>query len=242
MSPLGDGSEINMKVDIGIIGAMEPEVLALIQMLENKSVETVSGIEFNTGELLGKKVAISRCGIGKVFAAMCAQVMILKYSPSLLVNTGVGGGLAEGLTTGDVVIADRLCQHDMDTSAIGDPVGLVSGINKIYFETDKRAVDIISDAARTLGLKSVVGTVASGDKFIASMEDKARIVKLFGASACEMEGAAIAQVAFVNSTPFAVIRALSDSADGEATMDYPTFLPIAAANSTKLTLSLIEKY
>ena len=231
-----------MKADIGIIGAMEPEVAALVEKLENKKCETVSGIDFYSGDLFGKKAVVAKCGIGKVFAAVCAQVMIMKYSPSLLVNTGVGGGLAPGLSTGDVVIADKLCQHDMDTSAIGDPKGLVSGINKIYFDADKKAVEILSDAASSLGLNVLVGTVASGDKFVASREDKARITEDFGAAACEMEGAAIAQVAFVNSTPFAVIRAISDSADGEATMDYPTFLPIAVANSAKMTLSLVEKY
>jgi adenosylhomocysteine nucleosidase len=231
-----------MKYDVGIIGAMEPEVNTLISMLEGHSSETVSGIEFHSGVLLGKGIVVAKCGIGKVFASMCAEAMILRYSPSLIVNTGVGGALASGLSTGDVVIADKLCQHDMDTSAIGDPKGLVSGINVIYFEADKRAVDILSASAESLGLNSVVGTVASGDKFIASSSDKARIVGDFSAAACEMEGCAVAQVAYVNNTPFAVVRAISDSADGEATMDYPTFLPIAARNSTKMTLSLIKEY
>ena len=231
-----------MKADIGIIGAMEPEVFSLVEKLEDKKIDTVSGIDFYSGKIFDKKVVIARCGIGKVFAAICAEVMILNYSPSLLVNTGVGGALSLGLSTGDVVVADKLCQHDMDTSAIGDPKGLVSGINKIFFDADGRAVKILSDEAAFLGLNCLVGIVASGDNFIASAEDKKRIVNDFNACACEMEGAAIAQVAFVNSVPFAVVRAISDSADGEATMDYPTFLPIAAANSAKMTLSLIEKY
>ena len=126
-----------MKVDIGIIGAMEPEVEALIGALADKTVEKVGSISFNVGKIGDKTVAIARCGIGKVFAAICTQTMILKYSPELIVNTGVGGALKSGITTGDVVIADSLCQHDMDTSAIGDPKGLVSGINVIYFDADK---------------------------------------------------------------------------------------------------------
>ena len=231
-----------MKVDIGIIGAMEPEVRGLIAKLEGASCETVSGISIYTGTLLGKRVAIAKCGIGKVFAAVCAEVMILKYSPSLIVNTGVGGALSGGLTTGDIVIARDLVQHDMDTSAIGDPKGLVSGINKIYFEADKRASDILLSSARALGLRATLGRIASGDKFIASAEDKCRIVSDFGGDVCEMEGCAIAQTAYINGTPFAVVRAISDSADGEATMDYPTFLPIAAKNSTELTLVLIKEY
>lgn len=231
-----------MTVDIGIIGAMEPEVCGLVSLLAEKACEQVSGITFYTGVLTGKRVAIAKCGIGKVFAALCAQTMILKYSPSLIVNTGVGGALAAGLTTGDIVIAESLCQHDMDTSAIGDPVGLVSGINKIYFDADRRAADILLSASSSLGLKARLGRIASGDKFIASAEDKSRIISSFYADACEMEGCAIAQVAFVNNTPFAVVRAISDSADGEATMDYPTFLPIAAKNSQDLTLSLIKAW
>ncbi len=231
-----------MKVDIGIIGAMQPEVEAIIAALSDCESETVSGITFHTGVIEGKRVAVARCGIGKVFAALCAEIMILKYSPELIVNTGVGGALASGLTTGDIVIAHSLCQHDMDTSAIGDPKGLVSGINVIYFESDSRACEILLGAAKDLGLNARLGRIASGDKFIASKEDKLRIVADFSADACEMEGCAVAQTAYVNGIPFAVVRAISDSADGEATMDYPTFLPLAARNSTNLTLALIKAY
>lgn len=231
-----------MKVDIGIIGAMRSEVEGIVALLEDMTSDTVSGITVYTGRLLGKRVAVAQCGIGKVFAAICAEAMILRYAPSLLVNTGVGGALASGITTGDVVIADKLCQHDMDTTAIGDAIGLVSGINRVYFESDKRAVEILLSEAEALGLSATVGTIATGDKFIASKEDKMRILSNFPASACEMEGGAVAQVAYVNSTPFVVVRAISDSADGEATMDYPTFLPIAAKNSTNLTLALVKAW
>ncbi len=229
-------------IDIGIIGAMDVEVNELVSRLENKESHLISGITFYTGDLLGKRVAIAKCGIGKVFAALCAEVMILKFAPKLLVNTGVGGALAKGLNTGDIVVADKLCQHDMDTSPIGDPVGLVSGINRIWFETDDKARAILLSAAEKMELSAHVGSIATGDRFVATKALKDEIVANFGASACEMEGCAIAQVAFVNETPFIVVRAISDSADGEASMDYPTFLGIAAKNSTALTLSLVEKY
>ena len=231
-----------MKVDIGIIGAMQPEVQELISELDNREGKCISGVTVYSGVLLGKRVAVAQCGVGKVFAAICAEAMIREYSPDLLINTGVGGALASGLSTGDIVIASTLCQHDMDTSAIGDPVGLISGINKIFFDADGRAVELLLESAEALGLSATVGRVATGDKFIASPVDKARIRESFSADACEMEGGAIAQVAFVNGTPFAVVRAISDSADGEATMDYPTFLPLAAKNSTALTRSLVEKW
>ena len=231
-----------MKVDIGIIGAMDAEVESLVGILENKKIEKVGSIDFYSGHLFEKEVVVAKCGIGKVFAAICAEAMILKYSPSLIVNTGVGGALGRGISTTDVVIADKLCQHDMDTSAIGDPKGLVSGINKIYFEADPRAIKILTEAANSLSVRSFVGTVATGDKFIADPTDKANIVSEFSAISCEMEGCAIAQVAYVNGVPFAVVRAISDSADGEATMDYPTFLPVAAKNSTAMTLALVKEY
>ena len=231
-----------MKVDIGIIGALEEEVQSLISCLSSHTREVVGGIEFHTGEIHSRRVAIARCGIGKVFAAMCAEAMIIAYKPDLIVNTGVGGALADGLATGDVVVATKLVQHDMDTSPIGDPKGLVSGINKVFFETDSRCVHIIEKNARALGLRVSAGCIASGDQFIAAKEDKERIVSEFSAAVCEMEGAAVAQVAYVNETDVCVIRAISDSADGDATMDYPTFMPIAAKNSAKLTLSLIAEF
>ena len=231
---------ISKKADIGIIGALNEEVRTLIDTLEGVEKITLGGVDFHYGEVYGKRVVVAGCGVGKVFAALCTEAMIVGFAPSLIVNTGVGGALSHGLTTGDIVIADKLLQHDMDTSAIGDPVGLISGINRIYFEADEKAVKILSEGCLALGFNSKVGTVATGDRFVASLEEKNRITELFGAAACEMEGGAIAHVAFVNNTPFAVVRAISDSADGDATMDYPTFMPIAARNSSALTLYLIK--
>ena len=233
---------MSFNVDIGIIGAMDDEVRELISRLDERRTEKVSGIEFNIGKLYGKTVVVAKCGVGKVFAAICAEAMIIKYSPALVVNTGVGGALDKTLRPLDIVFADKLVQHDMDTSPIGDPVGLISGINRVYFETDKRARVILEESARKMDINYLVGTIATGDKFISDKADKDRIVSRFGASACEMEGGAIAHTAFVNGTPFMVVRAISDSADGEACMDYPTFLPVATRISTALTLALVEKY
>lgn len=229
-------------VDIGIIGAMEGEVELIVSSLENTVTEEVSGIKFYKGNLHSKTVVVAKCGVGKVFSAICAEAMILKYSPKLIVNTGVGGGVGKGVSTLSVVVADKLCQHDMDTSPLGDPKGLISGINQIYFESDKRAVRIIEDSAERRNIKLHVGTVATGDKFISSSEDARKIISEFGALACEMEGAALAQVAFVNKTPFVVIRAISDNADEGASLSYGEFLPIAVKNSSSLTLDLIKEY
>lgn len=228
--------------DIGIIGAMDPEVSELISRLDGHGEESFGSVVFHTGDLLGKRVVIARCGIGKVFAAVCTEAMIVKYAPRLIVNTGVGGAISGALRPLDVVFADSLVQHDMDTSAIGDPKGLVSGINVIYFNTDERARAILTAAAEGLGASYRVGRIATGDKFISDMADKERIASEFGAVACEMEGCAVAQVAYINSTPVIVVRAISDSADGSANIEYEKFLPEAARISTALTLALVAEY
>lgn len=233
---------MTFKADIGIIGALEAEVREIIGKLEGEVVETAGSIEFHLGKLYGKNVVVARCGVGKVFAAICAEAMIIKYSPSLLINSGVAGALDKSLRPLDIVFADKLVQHDMDTSALGDPVGLISGINRVYFETDEKAINILSEEARAIGINYLVGPIATGDRFIWEKNDKAVITERFGAVACEMEGGAVAHTAFVNGVPFIVVRAISDSADGDASMDYAEFLPQAAKTSTALTLALVEKY
>ena len=223
---------------IGIIGAMEMETQGLCAAMTKTVTETVSGIRFTSGLLEGHPVVVATCGVGKVAAAMCAEAMILRFDAKALLNTGVAGGLAEGLVVGDVVVADRVVQHDMDTSAIGDPVGLISGLNLVYIPTDKTLCDTLAAAAREAGLHTLVGTVASGDLFVARAEDKARIKRQFNAAACEMEGASIGQVAYTNGVPFAVLRAISDGGDG---MEFSEFAPLAATRSVAITRAFVKK-
>ena len=156
---------------IGIIGAMRAEVDALIEKLENKKQENISGIPFYTGILLGKEVVIAPCGIGKVFAALCAQTMILRYQPDQIIHTGVAGATTEVLPIGGIAVANELIQHDMDTSPLGDPKGLISGINMIKLPTDDGLRTAFTKIADTLGYPHAVGIVASGDQFIATAED-----------------------------------------------------------------------
>lgn len=212
---------------IGIIGAMAAEVELLTSAVTNPKTKTVSGIEFVSGKLQGKDVVIARCGIGKVFAAICAQTMILEYKPDVIINTGVAGALSASLTVGDIVISSDAVQYDMDTSALGDPKGLISGINVIHFLADKKAVSVMQSST---DCKTFVGTVASGDKFVSDMDEKRKIADEFGATVCEMEGGAIAQVCYVNKTPFVIVRAVSDSLSG-GVADYGEFVKTAAKNS-----------
>ena len=227
---------------IGIIGAMEVEIEGIRSKMTDKKEVTVSGVKYVSGILGGNEVVTAVCGIGKVFAAICTQTMILKFAPSVIVNTGVAGSLSAELNVCDIAIADKVVQHDMDTSPLGDPKGLVSGINVIYFEADKAVAALLSGVVKENGINTVSGTIASGDQFIASKEVKNRIVSDFGAIACEMEGAAIGHVCYVNKVPFAVLRAISDKADGVADMDYPSFCKLAAANYVKVVCAFCERY
>ena len=225
---------------IGIICAMKIEADAIRETLTSPVCETVSGIEFTRGVLHGKEVVMAVCGIGKVFAAICTEAMILRYAPSLVLNSGVGGTLTPALSIGDIAVATSLVQHDMDTSALGDPLGLISGVNKVQLPADSDLCGQLSACATVLGIRTETGVIASGDQFISSAERKDAIVKTFGAIACEMEGAAIGQVCYVNRVPFCVLRAISDSADGSSHMDYPTFVGMAAEQSVKLLRTFLK--
>lgn len=216
---------------IGIICAMQLEADKIQKEMQITGSERVSGMEFVRGSLCGQEIVLAVCGIGKVFAAVCAEAMILRYAPACILNSGVAGTLTDKLSIGDIAVADKLVQHDMDTTALGDPPGLISGINTVYFEADPRVCRMLEAAADAVGAKSYRGTIASGDQFMSDPEKKARIRDMFGAIACEMEGAAVAQAAYVNNIPFCVLRAISDSADGQAQMEYPKFAAMAAERS-----------
>ena len=225
---------------IGIIGAMQPEVESLVQALDHKVSHDISGITYYTGELQGKAVVIARCGVGKVCAARCAQTMILHFHAECVINTGVAGALSPSLSIGSIVIATALVQHDMDTTAIGDPLGLISELGVVQMPTDVAVVEKVEKTAAMRGLTTFKGVIASGDIFVAERATKQRIASHFNAMACEMEGGAIAQVCMMNRVPFAVLRAISDTADDSSHMDYPTFVCSAATKMASLVLSVIE--
>lgn len=219
---------------IGIIAAMNVEMDSLRSHMEHTDTEVISGIRFVRGTLDGRDVVTAVCGIGKVFAALCAQTMILRYQPQAIINTGVAGTLTDALSVGAIAVSTAVVQHDMDTSPLGDPPGLISGINKIELPADRLLAGQLSACAKVMGIKTATGVIASGDQFIASAERKAEIVSRFGAIACEMEGAAVGQTCYVNKVPFCVLRAISDSADGSSHMDYPAFVQMAAGQSVAL--------
>ena len=226
---------------IGIIGAMELEIARLREMMDEKKEEQISGVRFTVGRLFGRPAVLAVCGIGKTFAALCAQTMILRYNPEMIVNVGVAGTLTDGLSIGDMAIGSFAVCHDMDTSPLGDPVGLLSGINIVHIPADPALGEALEASAAACGLTVRRGTIATGDQFISSGEQKSRIRDSFDAIACEMEGGAIGHVCFVNGIPFAVLRAISDGGDEEASMDYPTFARMAAENSVRVLTDYLAR-
>ncbi len=225
---------------IGIIGAMDIEVEHFREVMEGPEIITVSGIDFYRGTIEGSPVVVAKCGIGKVFAAICAEAMIIHFRPQVIINTGVAGGLSPDLNIADIAVATGVVQHDMDTSPLGDPVGLISGIDKVVIPADKYYGDKLIAAAVELGLHCVTGIIASGDTFVATDLQRSRIRDSFDAIACEMEGAAIGQVCYVNRVPFVILRSISDSSSNSATMEYPEFVKIAARNSFAVLQKMLE--
>ena len=215
----------------GIIAAMEAELRGLLACLEQPVTENVSGRTFYSGRLLRKDVVMTVCGIGKVNAAVCAEAMILKYQPSEIINTGVGGALKKGVRLLDTVVASYAVQHDADTTALGDPKGLVSTVNLVRFPTDEALSARLIQAIGKAGGRAVSGGIATGDQFVSSAEVKSAIVREFGCEACDMEGAAIAHVCFLNGVKCAILRSISDGADEDANLSYTQFMEAAAQNS-----------
>lgn len=227
---------------IGIIGAMEVEVEAIKAMLSSKKTEKISGIEFASGKIYDKDVVVACCGVGKVFAAIAAEAMILKYSPDVIINTGVAGALSPELKIADIAIADSVVQHDMNTSPLGDPLGYLSGLDIVKIPTSSYAVDVLRAAAKELNLPTLTGVIASGDLFVNTSRQKKKISERFDAIACEMEGASIGHVCYVNNVDFAVLRSISDSLCDESNMEFSEFVKIAAKNSIDVMDKFLKNY
>lgn len=223
---------------LGIICAMALEANAVKETIENKKITTISGVDFTSGTIGGKDVVVAVCGVGKVFAAICAEAMILEFRPDIIINSGVAGSLSRNIKIGDTVIAESVVQHDLDTSPLGDPKGLISGINIINIPCDKTVAANLKKCCDDIGIKNFSGVVATGDVFMSNDAHKAEIAEHFNAKACEMEGASIGHVCYVNQVPFGVLRAISDNADDGAELTYETF----ATEAAKKTHAVIDKF
>lgn len=215
---------------IGVIGAMSVEVELLKERLDNRVTAIRAGMEFSEGTLGGQAVVVALCGIGKVNAAVCTQTLVDLYSVTHVVNTGIAGSLDASIDIGDLVVSTDVMHHDVDATVFGYAPGEVPGLGVRSFAADKglraAAITAAHEVAPEIGTHE--GRVVSGDQFIAGDEVKTRLARDFGGRCCEMEGASIAQVCHLNGVPFVVVRAISDKADGSATVAYPEFEAKAA--------------
>ena len=227
---------------IGIIAAMKAEAELIKQEMTHKREGTVGSVRYVTGKIGRSDVVLAVCGVGKVWAAICAEAMIIRFLPDLIINTGVAGTLTDKLSIGDIAVSSSVCHHDFDTTAIGDAPGAVTipGVEGAHIPADEKTVGRIAEIAREAGINTVVGPIASGDLFICDAGRKAEIVSTFSAIACEMEGASIGHVCTANNVPFCVVRAISDSADGDAPDTYPEFVKETAKKSSAIVLKFIE--
>lgn len=228
---------------IGIIGAMDEEVDILKHHMDIREARTIAGLDFHSGRINDREVVLVRCGIGKVNAAMCAQILISTYNVCSIINTGVAGALNDGLDVLDIVVSDDAVEHDFDATGFGYKMGEIPRMEKSVFEADAKLVQAAMEAGAESSKehKTLKGRIATGDIFVNSAQIKGRIVSLFNGYCAEMEGAAIGHVCSLNKVPFVIIRAMSDKADGTAQMNYNEFVEVAANNSKDIVLGMLNK-
>ena len=226
---------------IGIIGAMEEEVAALKEDMDIQETIEQASMVFCKGKLCGKDVVVVRSGIGKVNAGICAQILVDRFQADMLINTGIAGSLDARIDIGDMVISTDALHHDMDATIFGDAIGQIPRMDTLAFPADEELVRKAAKANEKANpdIRTFTGKVASGDQFISSREAKEKIVENFHPLCVEMEGAGIAQAAYLNKVSYVIIRAISDKADNSATMDYPTFERQAIAHSVRLMKELL---
>ena len=230
-----------MKKILGIICAMEEELSPIREVITLEETKTKAKMEFFKGTLKNLEVVLVVSGIGKVNAAVCAQILSDDYKVTHLINVGVAGGIKQNINPLDVVIATSLIQHDMDVTAFGMKKGEIPRFETSQFKTNEVLTSLAYNFSKeNKGYATHQGIIVSGDEFISSKERILSLDAEFNASACEMEGAAIAQVAYLNDIPFAVIRAISDNAATGATMDYEKFKDKAVLNTVNIVLHIAE--
>lgn len=226
---------------LGIIGAMRVEVETLRDHMEQPSEMTRAGMTFYEGKLEDLDVVVVQCGVGKVNAAMCTQILCDCYGVTHIVNTGVAGSLCAELDIGDLVVSQDAMYHDFDCNFVGYPTGQVPGMDVLAFPADEKLLAYAFAAADAVHIGHArIGRVASGDQFICTQAQKDKIIADTNALCTEMEGAAIAHTAYRNGISFVILRAISDKADNSAEMDYPTFEEIAAHRCAEVTMNLAK--
>jgi len=239
---LRDGERAGKMSKIGIIGAMELEVEQLKARMSGVRIVKKAGMDFHEGTLNGASVVVVRCGIGKVNAALCVQILADIFEVTHVINTGVAGSLNAELDIGDILISRDALHHDMDVTIFGYKPGEVPQMGRREFPADERLAALAKDACEKAnpGIHVRIGRVVSGDQFISDKAVKARLISEFAGDCAEMEGASVAHGAYLNGIPFVIIRAISDKADDSAEMDYPAFEAAAAKHSAALVTEMVR--
>lgn len=227
---------------IGIIGAMEEEVSALKEKMQIEEQRMIAGMDFCKGTCEGQSVVVVRSGIGKVNAAVCTQILCDIFEVDMIINTGVAGSLKNEINIGDIVLSTDALQHDMDATGFGYAPGIIPRMETSVFEADQTLVDLAEKVCKEVNPEIQVhkGRVISGDQFISDRSVKDRLIELFQGYCTEMEGASIAQTAWLNKVPYLVVRAISDKADGSAEMDYAEFEMKAIEHTVRLMTGMLQ--
>jgi len=227
-------------MNIGIIGAMKEELDVILSEIIIEKEEFKAGMNFKKGKFGDNQIVLVVSGIGKVNAAICTQILIDDFKVKSIINVGVAGGLGENIKPGDIVIAENLVQHDMDTTFFGDRIGQIPRLNTFDFKCDINLVEKAKLACeKVTGHSCFIGRIATGDQFMSDVVKVRWINTEFNAIACEMEGGSIAQACYLNTIPFVVIRSISDNSLTKESMDYEKFLPIAIKNSTEILKNML---
>ncbi|WP_343210196.1 5'-methylthioadenosine/adenosylhomocysteine nucleosidase [Anaerolentibacter hominis] len=228
---------------IGIIGAMEEEVEQLIAEMNDKQLVRKASMNFYTGKLCGCDAVVVRCGIGKVNAALCVQILADIFEADCVINTGIAGGLDARIKIGDVVVSTEALEHDMDAGGFGYEAGVIPQMDVSVFQADEPLRDLAVRVCREVNpdIQVLPGRILTGDQFVCSREKKEWLTKTFHGACVEMEGAAIAHAAYLNQIPFVILRGISDQADDGAEMDYDTFEKLAILHSVRLVKGMLEQ-
>lgn len=227
---------------LGIIGAMDEEVSRIKEVMSDVTVIKKAGMEFYKGKISGKPAVVVRSGIGKVNAGICTQILADCFEVDAIINTGIAGSLNAKIDIGDIVLSTDALQHDVDAGGFGYELGVIPRMPVSTFKADEKLIALAKTACEKVNpdVHVFTGRVVSGDQFISDREKKDWLLDKFAGYCTEMEGAAIAQAAYLNQIPFLIVRAISDKADDSATVDYPTFEAKAIEHSVKLILEVAK--
>lgn len=227
----------------GIIGAMDEEVAKIKEEMADVTITSIAGMDFYEGKLKNKEVVVVRSGIGKVNAGMCSQILVDRFSVGAIINTGIAGSLRNEINIGDIVLSTDAIQHDVDASGFGYKKGQIPRVDTFAFKADENLLKLAQECNLSVNpdIQTFTGRVVSGDQFISDKDKKKWLIETFEGSCTEMEGAAIAQAAYLNHIPYLVIRAISDKADDSAGMDYAVFEEKAIRHSVRLLLEMVDR-